>query len=401
MINLLNIITNPINIIIILPVLVTLISSLVTRYNRERVIKSFYSIINSVELISGLLIALLLTRGILFDNDNKLFVYIRNHMPETAKASLAANNIYTYLCVAFIVLLIVVLIIKIIMYPLYKHVFGAMAQGIYKVMSSMNSVTRRIIAFFCSIPKAAVSLICISFVLYFFSYYFTVPGLSLWIDDSIVLQGVYKTALKPVIESEIAKKIPVIINDRFVSATMNGQEVKIAENIRDTLDSYNIKVIQYFNGVTLNDAVKSNEEIDNLALELTEGKSGDYDKAKAIYKWITKNIKYDYPKAKQIAVKTEGTKSGTVICYETRKGICFDYSSLFISMCRVNGIKVRLVTGLGYSGLAWGDHAWNQFYDSKQKKWINVDCTFGVSGNYFNSSKFYLDHKEDRVQEEW
>ncbi len=397
----LDIITNPINIIIILPVLVTLISSLVTRYNRERVIKSFYSIINSVELISGLLIALFLTRGILFDNDNKLFVYIRSHMPETAKASLAANNIYTYLCVAFIVLLVVVLIIKIIMYPLYKHVFGAMAQGIYKLMSSMSSVTRRIITFVCSIPKAAVSLICISFVLYFFSYYFTVPRLSVWIDDSVVLQGVYRTALKPVVESEIAKKIPVIINDRFVSATMNGQEVKIADNIRDTLDSYNIKVIQYFNGVTLDDAVKSNDEIDKLALELTEGKLGDYDKAKAIYKWITKNIKYDYPKAKQIAVKTEGTKSGTIICYETRKGICFDYSSLFISMCRVNGIKVRLVTGLGYSGLAWGDHAWNQFYDSKEKKWINVDCTFGVTGNYFNSSKFNLDHKGDRVQEEW
>ncbi len=397
----LDIITNPINIIIILPVLVTLISSLVTRYNRERVIKSFYSIINSVELISGLLIALFLTRGILFDNDNKLFVYIRSHMPETAKASLAANNIYTYLCVAFIVLLVVVLIIKIIMYPLYKHVFGAMAQGIYKLMSSMSSVTRRIITFVCSIPKAAVSLICISFVLYFFSYYFTVPRLSVWIDDSVVLQGVYRTALKPVVESEIAKKIPVIINDRFVSATMNGQEVKIADNIRDTLDSYNIKVIQYFNGVTLDDAVKSNDEIDKLALELTEGKLGDYDKAKTIYKWITKNIKYDYPKAKQIAVKTEGTKSGTIICYETRKGICFDYSSLFISMCRVNGIKVRLVTGLGYSGLAWGDHAWNQFYDSKEKKWINVDCTFGVTGNYFNSSKFNLDHKGDRVQEEW
>ncbi len=401
MTHLIDILTNPINIIIILPVLITMVSSLVTRYNRERVIKSFYSIINSLELISGLLIALFLTRGILFDNDNKFFVYIRNHMPETAKASLAANNIYTYLCVAFVVLLIVVLIIKLVMYPLYKHVFGAVAQGIYKVMSSLSSVTRRIIAFVCSIPKAAVSLICISFVLYFFSYYFTVPRLSLWIDDSVVLQGVYKTALKPVIESEIAKKIPVIINDRFVSATMNGQEVKIAENIRDTLDSYNIKVIQYFNGVTLNDAVKSNDEIDKLALELTKGKSGEYDKAKAIYKWITKNIKYDYPKAKQIAIKTEGTKSGSIICYETKKGICFDYSSLFISMCRVNGIKVRLVTGLGYSGLSWGDHAWNQFYDSKEKKWINVDCTFGVTGNYFDSSKFSLDHKGDRVQEEW
>lgn len=396
-----NILTNPVNIILILPVLITLIGSLITRYNRERVVKSFYSIINNVEFISALLISLFLTKGILFDKNNEFFSYIRNHLPETAKASLAANNIYTYLCVAFIVLLIVVLIIKIVTYPLYEHVFGAMAQGIYRAMSSMSSFARRIIAFFCSIPKAAVSLICISFILYFFSYYFTVPGLSRWIDDSVVLQGIYRTALKPVVESDIAKKIPVIINDRFVNSTMNGQEMKIAENIRDTLDSYNIKVIQYFNGVTLDDAVKSNEEIDKLAVRLASGKTGDYEKARALYKWITKNIKYDYPKAKQIAVKTEGTKSGSIICYETRKGICFDYSSLFISMCRANGIKVRLVTGLGYSGLAWGDHAWNQFYDKAHKRWVNVDCTFGVSGNYFDSSKFSLDHKGDRVQEQW
>jgi hypothetical protein len=70
-------------------------------------------------------------------------------------------------------------------------------------------------------------------------------------------------------------------------------------------------------------------------------------------------------------------------------------------MCRANGIKVRLVTGLGYSGLAWGDHAWNQFYSTEQKRWVNVDSTFGVTQNYFDVSKFSKDHKNAEVQGEW
>jgi hypothetical protein len=398
---LINVLMNPVNVVLLLPVVITLVTSLFVNYNRERVVKNFFSIINNIEFISALLIALFLTKGILFDQDNAFFNYVRRMLPTSVKASLEANDIYTYLCIAFIVLIIVVLIIKAVTYPLYRNVLEVIASGIYRVMSSMSSFSRKMVSFLCSVPKAAVSLICMSFILYFFSYYFTVPGLSRWIDDSAVLQAVYKSALKPVVNSDIAKKIPVIINDRFSNPAMNQQEMKIAQNIRDTLDNYNIKVIQYFNGVTLNDAVKSNQEIDNLARELAKGKAGDYEKARAIYKWITKNIKYDYNKAKEIAVKTQGMESGTIICYETRKGICFDYSSLFISMCRANGIKVRLVTGLGYSGLAWGDHAWNQFYDSGSDRWVNVDCTFGVSGNYFDTSKFSLDHKGDRVQEEW
>ena len=394
---------NPVSIILIAPVLIILISSIFTSFNRERILNGFYSIVNNIEFIAALLIALLLTKGILFDKNNVVFKYIYNLLPSTVKVSLAANNIYTYLCVAFIIFIIVVLVIRLLTYPLYAHVFDNMANQIYRAMNSLGGVTKRVISFVFSIPKALVTLICMSFILYFFSYYFTVPGLSKYIDESRVLNAVYDTALKPVVNSDIAKKIPVIINDKFNNQEIkNNQNVKIAENIRDTLGNYNIKVIQYFNGVTLDDAIKSTPEIDKLAVDLAKGENNDYDKCKKIYKWITSNIKYDYEKARIIAKETRNTKSGTIICYQTRKGICFDYASLFISMCKANGIKVNLVTGLGYSGMAWGDHAWNQFYDTEQKKWINVDTTFGVSGsNYFDRAKFSLDHKNGKVQGEW
>jgi hypothetical protein len=399
---LINLEFNPVSIVLVVPVVIILINSLFTPFTRERILNGFYSIVNNFEFILALLIALFLTRGILFDKSNATFVYIYNLLPASIKASLAANNIYTYLCVAFIILIIVVLVLRLITYPLYTRVFDDMAQGIYRSMNSLGSMTKRIISLLCSIPKALVTLICLSFIFYFFSYYFTVPGLSTYIDESRVLNTVYDTALKPVIKSEIAKKIPVIINDRFNQDTNNANNVKIAENIRDTLGNYNIKVIQYFNGVTLDDAIKSNSEIDKLALQLAKSGKNDYEKSKKIYKWITANIKYDYDKARVIAKDASHTKSGTIICYETKNGICFDYSCLFVSMCRANGIKVNLITGLGYSGMAWGDHSWNQIYYPEQKRWVNVDTTFGVSGsNYFDAPKFSLDHKNGKVQGEW
>ncbi|MDF2986949.1 MAG: transglutaminase domain protein [Eubacterium sp.] len=393
---------NPVSLILIVPVVFIFVTALFTPFNRERILNGFYSIVNNIEFIAALLIALLITKGILFDKSNFVFKYIYDLLPSAVKASLAANNIYTYLCAAFIILIIVVLFLRLITYPLYNYVFDNIAHSIYKSMNSLGTFTKRIISLLCSVPRAIVTLICLSFIFYFFSYYFTVPGLSKYIDESEVLNTVYDTALKPVVDSDIAKKIPVIVNDQFNRQEGIGdQRNKIAENIKDALGNYNIKVIQYFNGVTLDDAVESSPEIDKLALELTKSVNNDYDKSKKIYNWITDNIKYDYEKAKIIARDTSGTQSGTVICYETRKGICFDYSSMFISMCMANKIKVRIVTGLGYSGLAWGDHAWNQFYDSQSKRWVNVDCTFGVSGNYFDTSRFAFDHKNAKVQKEW
>lgn len=394
---------NPVSLILLVPVVIILISSLFIPFNRERILNGFYSILNSFEFIVSLVIALLLTKGILFDRNNAVYKYIYGLLPSTVKDSLIANNIYTYLCIASIILIIVVLIFRLITYPLYILILDNLTYKIYKVMNSLNPILRKVISLVCSIPKAFVTLILLSFIFYFFSYYFIVPGVSGYINSSKILNMVYDTALKPVIDSDIAKKIPVIINDKFNDINIdNEKKNEIAENIRETLDDYNIKVIQYFNGVTLDEAIISTPEIDKLAVELAKDEKNEYDKCRKIYQWITKNISYDYEKSKTIAKEARNTKSGTIICYQTRKGICFDYSCLFISMCRANGIKVNLVTGMGFSGMSWGDHAWNQFYCTEQGRWVNVDTTFGVSGvNYFDSANFSLDHKNGKVQGEW
>ena len=82
-------------------------------------------------------------------------------------------------------------------------------------------------------------------------------------------------------------------------------------------------------------------------------------------------------------------------------GICFDYACLYVSMARAAGLKVRLVTGEAFDGNSYGSHAWNQVYLSDERRWINVDTTFYISGDYFDSNLFEEDHIEGEIAGEW
>ena len=98
------------------------------------------------------------------------------------------------------------------------------------------------------------------------------------------------------------------------------------------LAGQNIRVIEYFNGVTLDEAIKSNDEIDNTARSIARDGKNDYEKAQKIYKWITKNLTYDYDKAERVSINPKGIESGSIVAFNTREGICFDYPAC-ISQC--------------------------------------------------------------------
>lgn len=70
-------------------------------------------------------------------------------------------------------------------------------------------------------------------------------------------------------------------------------------------------------------------------------------------------------------------------------------------MARANNMKVRLITGEGFNGINWVSHAWNQVYIPEGNQWINVDTTFYKGGDYFNSKRFQLDHRDSQIAGEW
>ncbi len=102
------------------------------------------------------------------------------------------------------------------------------------------------------------------------------------------------------------------------------------------------------------------------AAELCAGKNGTVEKAAAMFGYITSNVKYD----KELAASV---KSGYVPnpdkTLESGKGICFDYASLFASMCRSQNIPTKLVMGYVRGNVY---HSWNEIY-TEESGWVTVD----------------------------
>ncbi|EOU1699101.1 transglutaminase domain-containing protein [Clostridium perfringens] len=187
-----------------------------------------------------------------------------------------------------------------------------------------------------------------------------------------------------------------VISKNIDSAVESNKEPK-SENVVES----NKNVINLYNGVTLEQGIKSNESINKKAKELTKNAKSSREKAKRIYTWISENINYDDNKAENISEKTSEYKSGAIEAFETRKGICFDYSCLYVAMAREAGLKVRIVTGEGFNGKEWGPHSWNEVYLPEKNQWITVDPTFGKAGNYFDSKKNSESHRDGKIVGEW
>ena len=89
--------------------------------------------------------------------------------------------------------------------------------------------------------------------------------------------------------------------------------------------------------------------------------------------------------------------SGAISAFETKKGICFDYASLYSVFSEIAELPNRIVVGKGFDGKEWINHAWNEVYIEELGKWIKVDTTFGETGNYFDVEDFDVDHKKERI----
>ncbi|MEG0751531.1 MAG: transglutaminase-like domain-containing protein [Oscillospiraceae bacterium] len=123
---------------------------------------------------------------------------------------------------------------------------------------------------------------------------------------------------------------------------------------------------------------------------LTQDSKTDLESVDRIFSYLVTSIKYDYSKADDVA-------SGKLSAYipniddtlSSKKGICFDYASLFAAMLRSEGIPAKLV--MGYALPEGVYHAWNMIYIrdvgwvekeiySDGKNWQLADATLASTG---------------------
>jgi transglutaminase-like putative cysteine protease len=246
-----------------------------------------------------------------------------------------------------------------------------------------------------------------AFFIFIYTSYFPSPVISEQLESSKIYGIINKSIVQPTISSGYLQKIPLVFN-KLVLPVNQDNESQITFEEQDGSGKYlprktnsGVRIVWYFNGVTLNDAIKSNEEIDNYARSLVRGETTDIRKAKLIYRWVSNNIKYDYDKVEHFQQNIPDSSTGAIEAFKARKGICFDMSALYVAMLRAVGLKVRLVVGKAYTGIRWGDHSWNEVYIADQKRWVPVDTTFAIGGNYFDRKDFYSDHKLGKIAGEW
>lgn len=78
------------------------------------------------------------------------------------------------------------------------------------------------------------------------------------------------------------------------------------------------------------------------AAEMTKDISDDLEKVQEIYRWVIRNIEYDFEKA--VSVST-GYLPDIDVTLKTKKGICFDYAAMMTAMLRSLGIPTKLEIG--------------------------------------------------------
>lgn len=394
---------NPITAALLIVGAIPIITGIFMQFSREGVRQALTSLLDNLVFILGVFFAIYVTRSIFFDHTGSVFKQIYNWIPAHIQTVLYGQDILIYLVMVPLFLALLLALIQPISSIFNRVILYPLANTLYSVLSVGGPLLKGITGAIVQIPRAAISVLLLGLGLNFLVYYVPMPALSASMYESGLYQELSQDVLCPLLNSNLAKRIPVIVNDAFAQAAdINVPDEEQLDNLDESVrDLMKGRVIEYFNGVTLDTAVQSNERIDQTARQIVDNEQNSKRKAYLIYYWIAQNIAYDYDKAARISAESTGIDSGSIVAYNTRTGICFDYSSLYVSMCRAVGLKVRLVTGLAYSGTNWGDHAWNQVYIPEEDRWVNVDTTFGKNANYFDKPDFKTDHRYPQVQGEW
>ena len=103
---------------------------------------------------------------------------------------------------------------------------------------------------------------------------------------------------------------------------------------------------------------------------IVAGCETDYEKAKAIYDWMSENIIYDYTYSISYADE----------CWEKRTGVCNAFSELYVNLAKGCDLSAEKIEGIAKSG---GGHAWNKV--KTEKGWILLDVTWGSCSGHVDN----------------
>jgi hypothetical protein len=236
------------------------------------------------------------------------------------------------------------------------------------------------------VPKAILQTLIFLLVVHIGLPFLSSSDFSKMAESSFVYQWTDKKVINPLLASSWSKQLPVL-----------GQQTgNWFHQISQEAAKYGPKDSKSF--WTWQTRFDSNEEIDAKARSIVKGAKNDREKAYRLYKWIGANIIYDDNKA--YAIQSGNYRSltyGAIPTFQTKKGICSDYSALMVAMGKAVGLEIK--QELGEAVLpdgSGGPHAWNVVHLKDENKTIPCDPTWEKSGNYFDNRDFYDTHHPEK-----
>ena len=160
----------------------------------------------------------------------------------------------------------------------------------------------------------------------------------------------------------------------------------------DYLDDRQVftKSIQLIN---FNGQMVSIAELNGLVANMTT----DKEKIQTIYKYIVSNFKYDLNKVEEVTTNSAYIPVLDRV-YAAKKGICYDYASLFAAILRANNIPTKL--DMGYFTQVNAYHAWNEVL--VDGTWMIIDTTYDSQAlEHKLSFSMLKDNKEFKVVKQY
>ncbi|HVG12141.1 MAG TPA: transglutaminase domain-containing protein [Flavisolibacter sp.] len=131
----------------------------------------------------------------------------------------------------------------------------------------------------------------------------------------------------------------------------------------------------------------------------------DSARIKAIYNWITNNVRYDIQRLQAIKDNANPVPQGVADVLKTRSAVCQGYADLFVALCEGVGIRATVISGYTKLGglVSSIGHAWTAAMLGGN--WYLFDPTWGagyVHDNKFTkayNSKFFMMPAEEMIRD--
>ena len=109
-----------------------------------------------------------------------------------------------------------------------------------------------------------------------------------------------------------------------------------------------------------------NPSLSALAQRITAGRATTDAKVAAILEWLTPGMNLQYS-------GQTGSRWGVTKVFQQKFGHCWDFSDVFVTLCRASGVPSRQVAGWLYGS---SGHVWTEYF-VEGKGWQQVDPTGG------------------------